>query len=308
MDPLKRRLRRLNRRFNRIIYSRKFSPGFDVMDADWDNLIIIDGCRYDYFEEFNTIDGELTKITSQGSHSTEFLEETFKGKQFHDTIYITANPHAPRLISDEFYLMDTLYEENHTSPPREHFPENVLESARSIIEQYPDKRYIIHFMQPNVPFLGPTAEEIREKALDEEIIFTGMTSLPEGVEPKREFGTLKEACEKRYITRPQFLKTYEENVQIAIENAEKLLQDLDGKTAITADHGEMLGERLPPLFFKQFGHDPYLYTPEIREVPWLVIESDTRREITSEEPIESDELDEKVIKDRLEHLGYADFT
>lgn len=279
------------------------------MSEDWDNLIILDGCRYDYFEDLNTIGGELTKITSQGSHSTEFLEETFCGKQFHDTIYITANPHAPRLINDEFYLMDTLYEENYCSPPREHFPESVISSARSVIEQYPDKRYIIHFMQPNVPFLGPTAEKIRERAVENDnIIFKGMSSLPDGVEPENEFGTLKEACERGYITRAELLTTYEENVKISIENAEKLLHDLDGKTAITADHGELLGERLPPLGFRHFGHDPYLYTREIREVPWLVIESDQRREITSENPIETDDPTEDVVKERLNHLGYADFT
>lgn len=35
--------------------------GTFVMEADWDNLLILDGCRYDVFAERNDIDGDLSR-------------------------------------------------------------------------------------------------------------------------------------------------------------------------------------------------------------------------------------------------------
>jgi hypothetical protein len=298
-----------NRVANKALYRRRYSDGFDVMAADWDNLLIIDGCRYDVFERLNDIEGELQPIISLGSHSTEFLDKTFVGNTFHDTIYITANPHAPRYINGEFFKMETLYEEGRAGPAREHYPENVVEMSRRVFENHPDKRYIVHFMQPNVPFLGPTAEEVRERLLTEhDVVFAGMTEIEDGREPRQELGTLKAACEEGYITRETLWQAYEENVEIALEYVKKLLDELDGKTAVTADHGEMLGERLPPMFFRQFGHSPEVYTEELRTVPWFVPEFDSRRETRSDPPIEREQLDDDVVKERLSQLGYADYA
>lgn len=121
-------------------------------------------------------------------------------------------------------------------------------------------------------------------------------------------GELKEACEKGYISEDELVQAYTENVEIALEYARKLLGKVDGKTAITADHGEMLGETIPPLGFKQFSHEPYIYTDELRHVPWLVIESDDRRDIISEAPIANMRVDDDVVNDRLKQLGYVDYV
>ena len=56
---------------NNVYFNRKYGRGIDIIDQDWDNLIILDACRYDYFKEMNTIDGELRPVLSQGSHSFE---------------------------------------------------------------------------------------------------------------------------------------------------------------------------------------------------------------------------------------------
>ena len=49
--------------------------GTRVLGEDWDNLILLDGCRYDLFKEVNTIEGELTKVKSNASSSDEFFEK-----------------------------------------------------------------------------------------------------------------------------------------------------------------------------------------------------------------------------------------
>ena len=54
----------------------KRNDGTHIMDEDWDNLIILDACRYDLFEEVNTIDGTLESRISLGSASiTSYIEE-----------------------------------------------------------------------------------------------------------------------------------------------------------------------------------------------------------------------------------------
>lgn len=40
---------------------------------------------------------------------------------------------------------------------------------------------------------------------------------------------------------------YRENVAYGLEYAQNLLEALDGKTVVTADHGELLGESVPLL-------------------------------------------------------------
>jgi len=71
------------------------------MGEDWDNLFILDACRYDMFADRIDLAGSLESRISLGSSSEEFMERNFVGEQFHDTVYINANPFIPRLNLDE---------------------------------------------------------------------------------------------------------------------------------------------------------------------------------------------------------------
>ena len=70
----------------------------------------------------------------------------------------------------------------------------------------------------------------------------------------------------------------------------------------------MLGERVFPFTTRVWGHMEGFDTPTLREVPWLEVESNVRRTVESERPVESDgaELTDSEVTDRLEALGYAD--
>jgi len=52
------------------------------MQRDWDNLIILDACRYDYFKEYNEISGDLEPVVSKASHSLQFMEKIFQEKNY----------------------------------------------------------------------------------------------------------------------------------------------------------------------------------------------------------------------------------
>jgi hypothetical protein len=79
-------------------YRRSVGPsGVPVMERDWDNLVILDACRYDMFEDTNTLDGTLESVVSFGSRTSEFLCRNFDDGEFLDTVYVTANPMHERI-------------------------------------------------------------------------------------------------------------------------------------------------------------------------------------------------------------------
>jgi hypothetical protein len=76
---------------------------------------------------------------------------------------------------------------------------------------------------------------------------------------------------------------------------------------ITADHGNLVGERLGPIpTRRKYGHPYGVHTEELVVVPWFVVEGETRREMRADSPVESDgeSVSDEELEDRLEALGY----
>ena len=72
--------------------------GIDVMSKDWDRLIVLDACRFDVFDELaSDIPGELEKVESRASATTQFLRANFSNSVLHDTVYVTSNPQLYRI-------------------------------------------------------------------------------------------------------------------------------------------------------------------------------------------------------------------
>jgi predicted AlkP superfamily pyrophosphatase or phosphodiesterase len=279
--------------------------GIDVMSEDWDNLIILDACRYDYFEQVQNLDPDLgTAIskgvaTSKGTSSWEFIEQNFRGRELHDTIYVTANPFFDDIEQEVFFTIESTLDTT-----TEHglgwelgidqvHPEQVVNLARKVHETYPHKRLIVHFMQPHQPFIGETADKIRT-------MVPGDAAPDDYTEFKQDH--IHYYLAREYVTIEQFRKAYTETLEFVLEYVEKLLSTLDGKSVITADHGELLGERI--LGREAFGHKSKWECPELREVPWYIIESDTRRHIEPDDPMGYDELGAQAREQHLQALGY----
>jgi hypothetical protein len=102
------------------------------------------------------------------------------------------------------------------------------------------------------------------------------------------------------ITKETLEQTYLETVRLAESEVNKLIHEVDGKTVVSSDHGENLGEIQHGIEMVEHG----LETPECRLVPWLELPHQERREIIEEPPVEVDSVDEKEIEERLADLGY----
>lgn len=245
-------------------------PGYDeavrVTEEDWDNLIILDACRADAFERVVDTEqfDEYRSVPSLGSHSSEWTRQNFANKQFGDIVYVSANPHTSMIAGNSFHslveMWNTDVDENTGIVP----PKAMVDATRDIFEEYPNKRLIIHFMQPHAPFIGS----------DEDL---------DDISPPS-----------------QFWKAYDENLEFVLKYVYELLEDIPGKTVITSDHGTMRPTHLGKVLGLEW-HKPRLRNPAVSMVPWAVIENE-RREIVSGST--EDQSTSENVDERLRDLGY----
>lgn len=293
--------------YHRKTFERKHGEPEQVITRDWDYLIILDACRYDTFSKLNWIDGELQYIISAGSHSREFAEANFQGQKLYDTVYVTANGHGARLGQGTFHdLIFTKTEDSsgtHPSVGGLH-PETVNNHALDAYREHPDKRMIIHYMQPHSPYFGDKAKLLRERVKNADVDIQ-----------QHELGPhLGKAAREGAITLSDFKEIYEENLEFVLQHVEILIKALEGRIIITADHGELLGDITGLWKYNDMkrqtpsgvpiDHPENIYVPELRKVPFLIIESDKRPDITFEKPTKTASVDHDDIEDRLAALGY----
>jgi len=237
-----------NRILSRIIGPMLFrkNDGFYVMKEEWKNLIILDACRYDIFKEVNTINGELNCKISRGSVTTDFLTENFGKGKFKDIIYITGNPYVTKLLQGKFYKIVSVWREGWDEDFGTVLPSTMVDYTIEVYKKYPEKKLIIHFMQPHSPWIKK--EESQSKHGPMETI-------------------------GKNIGRKESLRRYKDNLRLVLPYVNELINILDGKTIITADHGEMIGEKIHPFFpLKWYGHPGKVRNKILTEVPWLIID------------------------------------
>jgi len=84
------------------------------------------------------------------------------------------------------------------------------------------------------------------------------------------------------------------------------MENLAGKTVVTADHGQAIGERFRPVPIRYYGHPAGVYADPLVTVPWLVDNRGDRKEIVAESPQAEAYVEADIVSDRLEDLGYAE--
>ena len=265
------------------------------MSEDWDNLIILDACRFDDFQRLVNISGTLESRISKGTDSVKFIRNNFCGRELHDTVYVTANPHV-RIIDDNMFhdvIDDPLSKWDESL--RCVTPQSVTDSVTEYYHKYPNKRFIIHYMQPHDPPIGPTAKEIRNK-----VNISGPN-----ISDQNSGTRMMSAVADGRISPELARKAYRENLRIVLDEVSGLFNKLEGKTVITADHGEMFGENPYPLLGSLYEHFHHPCTLELCKVPWFVIDTGDRRRIDAEAPENIDRVEDMEAEKQLEALGYV---
>ena len=288
-NRLYHRLRRRDRDF-----------GVAVFEEDWDNLVVLDACRFDMFESRSQLEGTLSSKSSKGSSTVEWLQANFNGRDLRDTVYVTANPQLELNRSGwDITLHDVkniwLDEgwDDETGTVR---AETVNEATMEAIEQYPKKRLVVHYMQPHYPFVMSNTEFDKNhlNQLDE----CNSQPATENVWNQKFAGDLN-------VSRDDLWSMYAANLEYVLEHVAELLPHLSGKTVVTSDHGNYVGERASPLPIREYGPPRGLYDEPVVRVPWLEIKNGNRRKIHSGTALEAEaDVQDDIITDRLQDLGY----
>lgn len=302
-DPYWWRLRFSSRVAGPVLGTLHGNDGVNFMKRDWDNLLILDACRADLFEECLDVAqfDEYESVHSIGCSSPEWMRETFTNATYPDTVYVTANPWISKIAPDSFHDIVNLWVESGELSEDEIqtadgaikgvgvsggvtiHPDELSDAARRVHEQYPDKRIIVHYFQPHAPIVGN----------------------PDGSrKPETQAGLHPgDDLKQGNVTREEVWEGYVDNLLYAFYYADQLADDLGGRSVFTADHGELFGEWLWPFPLRCYAHPDGVRHPKLTEVPWAVKEVGERREVVAGD-LAHHEADESEINERLRNLGY----
>lgn len=263
--------------------------GVAVMEENWDNLLILDACRADLFEDvFVDVDFDhYRRVKSLGGSTPEWLQRNFSNGEYGDTIYVTGNPQVSKHASDAFYKIVEVWDGGFNEELRTVLAETVVDATLEAAENYPNKRLIAHFMQPHTPYLErdsvfPAGHAITKEKLDDS---------PE------ELRTMVEE-----VGRDTVWEAYEHTLEVIKDDVLQLAGRLNGRTVITADHGELFGERAPPFFTRLYGHKTGVRYPALVEVPWAVIDGHRRKIV--DEGVNEEDSNMDTVEAQLKALGY----
>ncbi len=296
------KIQRLLKRY----YAIRKNTGFVVMDEQWDCLIILDACRYDYFErEYSKfLQGDLQKRRSRGSSTSDWLLKNFTGS-YSDTVYVSGNPHcSDRTINgflgmDHFHAIEHVWKYAWDEKIDSIHPEAMVRAALDVKSRYPGKRMIVHLLQPHGPWIGDTRISMSEinSGPAQQSGVDGKWVADKQVWEKVRQGTFDVDLLKR---------AYTDNLVMVLRCVRDFIDKLDGKIVVSADHGEAFGDRLV------VEHPSGIYCDELVEVPWLIIQKERNGSLPREAEAgekavhRTAEVSEEIVAKRLRALGYID--
>jgi hypothetical protein len=288
-----------------LYYGRlRGNDGVNVMGEDWDVLVVLDAAGYDLFRTqaalFDVDPDRVEKRISRGSATPQFLAENFPG-EYPDTVYVTANPMVDVHVGDAFHDLISVWKTAWDDEENTVRPGPVREAAVTAAERYPDKRIIVHFMQPHWPFIG-------SDLTDRTVGFGATRARADEAfadEVDEDEHNLWDLVEVGVVDPERAADAFADNLRIALPDALAVARDLTGKAVVTADHGNAVGDWAWPFPIRIYGHPPGVRMRSLVEVPWLVVDDDERRPVRAEST-SATEYDDEAASERLEALGYLE--
>ena len=275
---------------------RHVSYGEHTYDREWDVLVVLDGCRPDAVEAIASgvpFVEDVDRIRSVGSCSSEWLENTFGPPERADavarTAMVTGNTWTDRYVDgDAFAVLDEVWkyawdDDLDTVPAGA-----VTDRAVDIAGRRDPGRLVVHYMQPHHPFVPDPIDE------DEGMART--SSYSRGTSP---WVLLR----RDDVSLGRVWTAYLANLEYVLESVGTLLENVEGRVVITADHGNLFGE------WGLYGHPIHTPVPALLSVPWIETTAHDRGTYSSTlsppEPLPVSRVrDAAGDEERLEALGY----
>ncbi|MFC2154733.1 hypothetical protein ACFLRC_04560 [Candidatus Altiarchaeota archaeon] len=259
----------------------------NLMEEDWDVLILLDAARYDKFRDTYKpyLEGDLQPAIAPSTCTIEWLNKVFPNV-YDNVTYISSNPYVNKGETENYNAGLGYIAKNHFSEIREVWLTGYDESLGSIppdeitnafleeVKKKPNTRYILHYMQPHYPYIGekhrPPAEDRQRSKLGRFIEDELGNSIFWFV--ARIYHYNRKIPEEKIVEEKGIdglHRAYTENLEVALESISHIPEEYDGKILITADHGEFLGE------YEIYRHSCSLFgVKENTEVPWMKVNFD----------------------------------
>lgn len=251
-----------------------------IHDTNWDVMIILDACRYDFFEDIfsDYLKGDLKIVKSEGTSTRDWLKYTWNKK--YKITYYSANPYINSAgipfkgfkATERFSKIVDVWDEGWNTKYNTVLPETMTSF-------YDGKTpSIIHYIQPHRPLLSLDDEGgINMKVQgDGKSIGQKLWSFLNRKLGERRFKSIYRLFRgeagvsgyERLIRKYGFIKVceaYKNNLIRVLESVSDLIEGLEGEIIVTSDHGEVFGKN------HIYGHSYNAEIPELRKVPWLKI-------------------------------------
>jgi len=263
-----------------------------IHKTSWKYLIILDACRYDYFKKcykkFFDDSFVLMKVYSPASWTLDWLKNTWT-KKYNDIIYISANPFVSDKVTvkgfcggDHFVYVVKVWKEYWDDRLGTVHPKDMTEISIEYIRNYPEYRFVLHYLQPHSPFIE--FKDVKNMLKSKRTFLSYVKRLlPLNTRKKlsiiiqKYFGPKLYGFLFRMLNGPKSYheiiakyygidcvrKYYMKNLALVLKYITKLEKEV-GDIVVTSDHGELLGE------YGKFSHPWKVYDKEIQlAVPWL---------------------------------------
>ena len=259
----------------------------NIFSKEWDICIVLDGCRYDLASN-TAIEYDYVKniqcIYSVDSMTGQWTHKTFNPKyssEMSDCIYISANPYTGMILDKRsFQHLELVYEygwsqKDGTVPPRP-----VTERGIDLVRKNPNSRFIIHYLQPHVPFLNWEHRKPVQKGN------FGGEKVPDTWDRLRQ----------GKVSVSDVWEGYEDNLKTVLDDLSILLTNVDAdNVVVTSDHGNAIGEK------GVYGHPMNMPLEVLRKVPWIEVSASDEQTFDPDKLEKSNRLD---LKTQLRSLGY----
>lgn len=311
----------------------------DLLGDDEFVLVVLDACRYDYFESeyADYLSGDLRRVWSPASRTPLWVPAMWSDREF-DLTYVSSN----------VYVGDFEYEKNDVRHRAdEHIREvvslwkthwdgdvdtvrasDVTDTALAAAARDGPTRVVAHYLQPHEPYIGEdgfskwaesgetTAETEAESDLEDRESFLEdreEVSIPEirryditwGERKQYDLSTpsanAKRLIREGVIDDEDLHAAYLGNLRYVLEDVRRLVERVDCPVVVTADHGELLGED------GRYRHPSRVPHPLLREVPWFTVSEEivgTAPNDVAPREGDSTTVDDDTVEERLESLGY----
>lgn len=295
---------RFNQRINSPVQQKIHPPSSatNVLQEDWDTLIVLDACRADLFDDvidtsqLSDREEQWGEATSNASATPEWLQRTF-GDSHGDILYVAGNPMVSRHRPDSFHKLVESWKDGYNPETSIISPEKVTKDALDTHSNFPNKRLIVHYMQPHYPFIGHPELNYADYGFDDV-----------GLDPQNEERTIHgvwDAIESGLVQKKEAWNGYKHNLDVVFDEVKELIDKMNDRIIITSDHGNMLGGHNWPVPVRTYGHSTNLRHKNLVRVPWVVIQGE-RKDIIKEETATTSSATDQEVKDRLSNLGYVE--